>query len=85
MNMKNFKEFTNQFLFKCDNCGRLREAVEFYDVPVERKDVIREMIKAMESDAISNDRIESLIVYCKKCDEYSVMCLGGGGDWINEN
>jgi len=82
--MKSLKKSIDEFLFKCDNCGRTREVVEFYDVPDKHKDAVKKMMDAIEPIQLSDDEIQEavFIVFCEKCDEYSVMCLGGGGEWM---
>lgn len=72
----------DDFILKCDNCGRLRELVEFDDVPDKHKDAVRKMIDAIEPVLLSNDETPVLIAFCDKCNEYSVMCLGGSDEWI---
>lgn len=80
--MKSLKKSIDEFFFKCDNCGRIREGVEFDDVPDKHKDAVKKMIDAIEPTLLSDDEIPVFIVFCEKCDEYSVMCLGGGGEWM---
>jgi len=72
----------DDFLFKCEKCGRIREAVEFYDVPDKYKDAVRKMMDAMGSALLSDDENAVFIVFCEKCNEYSVIYLGGGDEWI---
>jgi len=78
---KSLKKSINEFLFDCDKCGSVREAVEFDDVQEKQKNGVRKMMDAMESIPLSDDEAV-FIVFCDDCNEYSVMCLGGGGEWI---
>jgi hypothetical protein len=71
---KSFEKFFYEFLFNCDKCGNVREAVEFNNVQEKQKNGVREMMDAMESTSLSDDDA-LFIVFCDNCNEYSTMCL----------
>jgi transcription initiation factor IIE alpha subunit len=80
--MKSLEKSVDEFLFNCDKCGSVRETVEFDDVQEKQKNGVRKMMDAMEPILLNNDEIAVFIVFCNNCNEYSITCLGGGGDWI---
>ncbi|MBA7524370.1 hypothetical protein ES705_16508 [subsurface metagenome] len=80
--MKSLEKSVNEFLFNCGKCGSVREMVEFDDVQEKQKNGVRKMMDAMEPILLNNDEIAAFIVFCNNCNEYSITCLGGDGDWI---
>ena len=75
--MKTLERTIDELFFKCNKCGRVRKPVEFDDVQEERKDSVKKMMDAMDHVLQSNDEIAAFIVYCKKCNEYSTVLIGG--------
>ena len=62
-------------LFRCNTCGRERKAVTLESVPEQRKASIKFMIDAMEASLQGNYGADPLIVYCKKCNQYSTVVI----------
>lgn len=79
--MKSLERSLDKLFFTCDKCGRIREPVEFDDVPEKHKEDVKKMMDAMNPVLMEDDGIAAFIVFCKKCDEYSVVLMGGGGEW----
>jgi hypothetical protein len=80
--MKELEKSVDELFFTCEKCGTAREAVEFDDVPQNSKDSVKKMMDAMNPILQDNDDIPAFIVFCKKCNEYSTVIIGGGGEWM---
>jgi len=62
-------------LFRCSTCRNEKKAVTLESVPDQRKVSIRLMMDAMNSYLQYSPGAAALIVYCKKCNEYSTVVI----------
>ena len=70
------KHNTMNELYRCYTCQGEKKAVSIDVVPEEHKASLMIMMEAMESSL--QPKTSALIVYCKKCNQYSTVLID---DW----
>lgn len=80
--MKELEKSVDELFFTCEKCGTVRDAIDFDNVPEKNKQAVKKMMNAMNRILKDNDEIPAFIVFCKRCDEYSTVIIGGGGEWM---
>jgi len=63
-------------LYRCNTCQEEKKAVTLESIPEKQKASIKIMMEAMESSL--HPKTSALIVYCKKCNQYSTVLID---DW----
>jgi len=62
--------------FNCAKCKSARTPIDFNEVPDKNKEAVKNMMDAFNPILKENPDIPAFIVFCKKCNEYSVLLLG---------
>lgn len=62
-------------LFRCNTCRREKKAVTLESVPEQRKVSVMLMMEAMDQYLQFNYEAAALILYCKRCNEYSTVVI----------
>ena len=62
--------------FDCAKCKTERTPIDFNDVPEKNKQAVKKMMDAVNPILEKDDDIPAFIVFCKSCNEYSILLLG---------